>query len=88
MIDRARELLRLAADGTHVSGTEWVPVVEGLVRDAERYRLLRNRGSIYCPVVHLPFEPDKGYTAEGLDDACDAVIAFIDAAIADSRPKP
>jgi len=36
MIDRARELLRLAADGTHVSGTEWVPVVEGLLAEIER----------------------------------------------------
>jgi len=38
MIDRAKELLRLAADGTHVSGAEWVPVVEALLRDAERYQ--------------------------------------------------
>ena len=33
MIKRAKELLRLAADGTHVSGAEWVPVVEALLAE-------------------------------------------------------
>ena len=35
MIKRAKELLRLAADGTHVSSKEWVPVVEALVNELE-----------------------------------------------------
>jgi len=39
-IERARELLRLVAEGTHVSSAEWVPVVQELVEKLEmKYKI-------------------------------------------------
>jgi len=44
-----------------------------LRRDAERYRKLRNSGSVFAPMVVDPMNHAVGYTPEGLDAALDAL---------------
>lgn len=53
---------------------ELVSMVEDM-RDAARYRALRDIKTTGMPIVHPPFEPEQGYVRDGLDCAIDAAIA-------------